>query len=428
MHPLCGVVRNLSIVELPPGIPPIFIFRGELAAPFHFTRGGRAIRTSSEFPRITGVGVTKEGALWSFVGEAVERYAASTFTEDRTIWSNYESISQRAIDPRLWIGYTPEQYSAKLPLLPFDPKAEIRWVEGISLLDGTSVLVPASCVWLRIKDMVPSEQFIQPVSTGLAAGTSLAQAAVSGLFELLERDAFANYWMLGVAPPQLPISSLADDQLPEVVSQLFEGNSLNITLYDIRVDVDIPCVLAKASLPGPNQGFALGASAAPDYTTAAIKATIEAFHIFLSMQTTKRNNPEPLSLSEIRSFIDHGRYYYEHPAEAEFFFNNPNVSTTTTDAHNSELSTAAHLGHRHLLGNLVQRITERGFDPILVDLTLPDIDVLGLKVVRCLIPGLQPITAGYNLTPHDLRRVMKVSSTLKLASNHSLNFAPHPFA
>jgi ribosomal protein S12 methylthiotransferase accessory factor len=69
-------------------------------------------------------------------------------------------------------------------------------------------------------------------------------------------------------------------------------------------------------------------------------------------------------------------------------------------------------------------LAAHGFDVIAVDLTTPDVDEAGYKVVRSVVPGLQPLDDDHTCRHLGGSRLYQWSGP---AEEHELNPDPHPF-
>src|SRR5699024_2292626 len=126
--------------------------------------------------------------------EAIERYCASFVDFGQLLLSQHQgepfesgSAQQRFAD---------HQYrEPDFPYVPLDPQAPIHWAVGRSLVSGLRRFVPASFVYLPYTPASPAEVIGPSFSTGMSAGWSLDDAMLSGLLEVVERDAFAITWM-----------------------------------------------------------------------------------------------------------------------------------------------------------------------------------------------------------------------------------------
>ena len=135
-------------------------------------------------------------------GEAVERYCGNVVPEDlvRGSASALELAGSRVVDPAEFALYSEDQYRLPgFPFVPFTSDLNIRWVLGHTMDEKVPTYVPAALTYLgyytgarRGEPPIASLQY-----AGIAAGRSRAEAEMSALLELLERDATALWWCGG---------------------------------------------------------------------------------------------------------------------------------------------------------------------------------------------------------------------------------------
>lgn len=132
-----------------------------------------------------GKGLAKEQAYMSAYGEAIERYCARMREFDVCIEGSFNHLREKhqLLDPNslcLDPNY-PYRYS--------DDKV-IDWVEGVNLLNGSKILIPANIVFFLYEPEDETKQFLPQETTGLAAGQSITEAVLQGITEVIERDAY----------------------------------------------------------------------------------------------------------------------------------------------------------------------------------------------------------------------------------------------
>lgn len=119
----------------------------------------------------------------------------------------------------------------------FDENAEIDWVVATSLTGEGDKLVPAFLVFMY--DVELKGHLFSSSSTGAAAGTTLEDAILHGLFEAIERDA----WLIGQSNPYvLPIvdyNSITNTKVKEFISKTKEMG-YDIITRDYTNDLGIP--------------------------------------------------------------------------------------------------------------------------------------------------------------------------------------------
>ena len=76
----------------------------------------------------------------------------------------------------------------------------------------------------------------------------------------------------------------------------------------------------------------------------------------------------------------------------------------------------------------IELLREQGFEVIAVDITTPDIEDVGLKVVRVVIPGLVPLHGNHNWPYLGASRLYEAPRRLGWKNpDGPLNPYPHPF-
>lgn len=414
-----GIIASIDYVPHISGGPLIHTYRGRLTHAYSFCDNG-LIRENSPQVIVSGVGLKPTDALWSLFGEAAERYSSYHFTETRTITASLSEVVDDAIDPTEWIGFDYQNTPLDFPYKRFDPEQPIRWAWVNDLSGGAPKLVPAAHIWLRLGKVFPAENFVQRTSTGLGAGTSVQQAILSGLLELVERDAFSTRWLLSANPS--PKTQVASNVL--FLQEQLQTAGIHLELFDIAVHKFAPVTLAKLTLPEHNFGLCLGAGCAKNREDADMKAALEAYHILQGMLFWHSKSPRAMLPSEVRDFVDHGRYYSQPEAAKtiQWFFNGKHDPINSAPMSLPEGSDAMAIEEVRL------RLKEQGFDSYYIDVTPTDIQEVGFVVVKVLVPGLQPLTCGQHVVADDRRRLDQVAVSLFGSNMYSINRALQPFA
>jgi YcaO-like protein with predicted kinase domain len=117
----------------------------------------------------------------------------------------------------------------------------LAWEEIINIQNGTKKLIPSDLVWLNTRIKYQPLMYVQMGSNGIASGGSLEDAILSGLYELIERDAWTlNQYLLdsGFLLHRTPLIELP----PRVEScvRKIESANLRVHLFDIGNDYKIP--------------------------------------------------------------------------------------------------------------------------------------------------------------------------------------------
>jgi ribosomal protein S12 methylthiotransferase accessory factor len=269
---------------------------------------------------------------------------------------------------------------------------------------------------------------VQPISTGLACHMGHARAAVSGICEVIERDAFTITWQAGLGRPQLRVETLSDQNYDLV--ERFERTGSTVTLLDITTDVGVPTILSVLQNATEHcAAFVVAASADLDPEEAVRKSLEELAHTRRYSQQVKTRLPrlpQQDRLAKVVDQIDHLNFWCDHANAplGEFllcsavridFDDIPNL--TTGDASRD-------------LTVVVDKIGAVGHCVVLCDLTTPDVADLGFNVIRAVVPGFHPLFMGFGIRALGGQRLREVPR--KLGGPNMLTDVgdcglPHPY-
>ena len=200
--------------------------------------------TSGFEARAGGVGIRLEDAIDRAMGELLERYASLAFDGGDRIVSSYAALrreGRRVVPFETLVPFSREQQlDAGFPYAEFHRRYSDRMDRGHQsdrwLSDPGARPIDLIRLCSRSTDEV--SPCFYPTSSGCAAGASLAGALLSGLLELIERDAIMVRWYARLAPPLLEIE--AADLLGASVGLQTDG--LEVRFHDLTMDGDVPVV------------------------------------------------------------------------------------------------------------------------------------------------------------------------------------------
>ena len=426
VSPQCGVITDFEPVQKDPGEPARpYLYAARLANHLFIENRGPSDDICA------GKGLTPAEAQAGALGEAVEQYAASCIPADHLVYAPHGVLEAPSLNPADLVLYRPEQY-ADLPYAPFADTATLGWVEGHSLLTGSALLVPAIAVFLGYRPRAPQERICPSTSTGLAAGPTLAEAMLSALYEVLERDAFIITWMHRlpaerVAPSTHPDAALVD------LCHAYVQQGVELRLYRLAVDHPCQVFLCLAVQRGGDGWPAVvaGLGADIDPARAASKAILEAGQVRSPLRTQVR---DPTVRARIAPLLANPRLVttphdhallYTHPGAAgafAFLERSPEVEVDWSAPHSSVTDR---------LRLFADHFRAQEGDVLYYDLTPPDLAELGLRTVRVIVPGFQPLHFGREprlggRRLYDLPRRLGMSEAP--ARPELLSTDPHPLA
>ncbi|MGW1974449.1 TOMM precursor leader peptide-binding protein [Streptomyces sp. NPDC001889] len=376
--------------------------------------------------------------------EAAERLASMSPIGRRTVLrAPYAELGPaRAVDPvRLGLPDPAHHGHPASATVPYTPALPLDWVHGWSLTRERPLAVPEHVAYWDPSPGRP--RVVYECSNGCGLGNSPQEAALYGLFEVAERDAFLMAWyartpLRRVAPP-------ADD--PEVL-HLTDRAALagyRITLFDATNDLGVPVVIAVALHRGepaaaPQAFVAAGGhhdprSAIRSAVSEVVTNVVNAVHRHRAepglydrrrlltllerpeLVTTLSDHVAVNTLPEARSRLD---FLHGDGAEADWRELWPGAPAPVPDL------TA-------LLERTVARLAGLGLEVVVVPQDEPGVrDRLGLSTVKVVVPGSLPMTFGHvNRRTRGLPRLLEVPFRLgradRVLGHGELSPHPHPF-
>jgi ribosomal protein S12 methylthiotransferase accessory factor len=424
VDPAVGIVRRVSELRADDDEPDFFHYLATACDTGRFTR-------LSNFNNTGGVSSDRPGAIAKALGEAVERYCSAIFDYRDLVLAPYDELKERAVPPEHFALHSEAQYSAPdLPWRPFRRDSPVCWTRGTSLVTGEPTLVPASMVFVPFHFVTTrgDTPIGQPISTGLACGSSTEDAELSGLCEAVERDAFTLTWQARMSWPRVDRATLPS--APSGLVRRYEEVGLTVELMDITTDLGVPTMLAFAIGEAPTSpAVTVAAAADPSAEVAAVKTLEELAHTRKFSRQLLQCTP-PVAVDpehghpEVVDQRAHLRFYGPQTSRAfaEFAWSSPSVRSFPAEATPAQAETP--------LAGAVASVAARGLEPIACDLTTPDVADLGLRVVRVVVPGLHPLFMGYRNRALGGDRLYTVPQLLGfdgLERGAPDNPYPHPF-
>ena len=292
--------------------------------------------------------------------------------------------------------------------MPFDAHAPQRWTEAERLTDGKSIAVLADLVYSShaLRDLHGQTTFYwRSNSSGCAAGTTMADARLAGILELIERDAFMRHWFA-----QQPGVGLAIDSLPGVFQRRIQA--IRLTGFTVSVQTlhaphgQVAFLFARHA----GRRFAcVSAGAGLTLARAMESALVELeSRVFSLLNGHDVGHMRP---SDVVTPDDHFALY----ARPAWFNRADNLATPATHM------SFARAEQRDVASpqTLYESLVAGGIVPLFVDIT-PRHNALGngerLSVARVFAPGLIPMAFGNAMEPRG-----------SIAVRHPASAFPHPF-
>lgn len=343
-----GVVETVGEAESYPA--PYYIARLSDTSAF---ADGTAARQAA------GVDPGWNAAFMKALGEGLERYCAGVWRHSEFTTATATELAD-AVPPSAFVR--PDDWDG-------DTAGDDRpWVPGGALSTDERVHVPAELVHYP-----PPERTIRPaVTTGLGLGNSTVEAVLSGLYEVVERDATTVAWYSTYEPLELSV----EDETYRNLAARAGAEGLDATALLLTQDVDVP-VVAVAVEHESWPKLALGTAAHLDPARAARDALAEAVQNWVELREMGET-----AATEADGAIG---YYAEHPPEVTGFVDPDSRVPAESVGPRSVPDGAAHLEA------VVERVTDVGLEPVAVRTTTRDVERIGFEAVRVLVPSTQPL-------------------------------------
>ncbi|GAA2310056.1 YcaO-like family protein [Nonomuraea roseoviolacea subsp. roseoviolacea] len=361
---LSGTHRVLTPAETLRRIRPLFPVVGitriadvtwldEIGIPVH-----QAVRPNSRTVSVSqGKGLTHDLAKVSAAMESIESWHAERVDPGET--------TATVADMERACGYRVRELALE-PRHHLWPGLELEWTRASRLDDGTDTFLPTDLLRLdgRVRDTWMPPLFAQN-SNGLASGNTFAEAALHGLYEVIERDCLAR---AATGPsPALDLGTV-DGPAREPLD-LMAAAAVEVRVEVLPSPTGLACFLAtiwSEEFPVP---FA-GAGAHLDRDVALCRALTEAAQSRVTQIAGARDD---LTTGAYRRAVSSGSARPEPLPEA--------VRLTYDEIASVRNETLAE-DLRATVGGVVALT---GRSPLVADHTRPD---LGIPVVRVVCPGL----------------------------------------
>jgi ribosomal protein S12 methylthiotransferase accessory factor len=384
------------------------------------TEGGPSLLTKTS----SGSGNSPENSMVPAMAEMLERHAASCIEENRVFLASINELGEYALDTRVLPACSAtEMENPMCYALPPQRDKPMRWIEGISLRTGKACALPFAMVGLNVGKLHPEERLQAPISTGLAAHRSLTQALVSGLLETIERDALSLMWLQMIPGRRIAGSGLT----PSWKSAI---GRLRYYFLDISTDLEIPVVCCIRRSAESDRAHTLVSCAAGFEEEKLIEKTVR--DIAAHSIGFRKHRPTPRSFKDFTA-IHHGATYMAHRDRASAF-----TFLLDGERESSEIMLCTDLDAEQRgqelpeeqLAYLQKRLSICGFEAFAVDLTSVEAFSAGMRVVRTIVPGLQPLPYRYDTRylahPRLYEAPRKMGHRCHLESE--INHWPLPFA
>lgn len=377
-----------------------------------------------------GTALTREVALGKAVGEAIERYCVDVADCSDVEFGAYRDLGAVATDPRRFVLFHSDQYGKPgFPFVPITDASEIGWVQGFSLTRSEETLVPASLVHFTYVPPHLEQVFEVAPLSGYACGNTMEEAILRALCEVVERDAFMVFWYNWLPVPAVRLDLLKSLETRQALDRYHPVDGY-VSCASITTDIGIPAIVAVLTSSAPSQPAAVVATAAdvdPEKAVARALYELASNRLLVRYYLESGAKPIPRWPWQVIDQEDHGLFFCD---QSRLNLLDP-LLRPRWSVNPGDIAPPASFDVKENIERCVGRLEAVNLEVIVVDLTSPEVDELGFKVVKVLIPGMQPIDFGGRWPHLGGRRLYEVPRRLgypRCAGTPSeLNLFPHPF-
>jgi oxazoline/thiazoline synthase len=334
-----------------------------------------------------GKGTTAIQAEVSALCEAAERYSGNFHGDEEVVRGSLLSLGEQAIHPNDCQLYAERQYVSRAEWNsehgtfqyvpePFDATAELNWTPVWSLTERRHRYLPTGFLYYGAPAR-PGQNYVHADSNGNAAGSSLEDAVLQGLLELVERDSVAIWWYNRSRVPAVDLDAFGDSWTDEL-RDVYAGLNRAVWVLDVTADLGIPSMVAVSRRTDRQpEEIMFGFGAHLDPRVALRRALTELNQMMPAVVETTGDGqydwPDPDLLGWWRhATVANQPYLLPDPDER------PRIPGDYNYAPCQDLSED--------VAAIQGKLESLGMEVLVLDQTRPDI---GLPVVKVIVPGMR---------------------------------------
>lgn len=334
-------------------------------------------------------GRTVASAKTATLCECLERYSTIFFGDRKRIQATREHLGDSAYDLRQLQLFSDAQYAMRQQASrdaikpnhripdPPDDSARCSWATAWSLTHQRFVHLPATYCFYGFQE--PDSRNTCD-SNGVAAGTTLEEAILSGLLELIERDAVALWWYNRCRRPAVDMASFDLPYWHKIERYYREDLGRELHVLDLRTDTQVPVfVVVSRRTDAAAEDILLGYGAHTDPAFAIMRALSDSQQYLpaLAQRDGQGKTRYRFVDPDKRAWFETATYR-DHP----YLVPDPSMPARTRD----QLPSMASDDIRDDLVRCIDVLRDIDLDVLAMDLTRPDV---GLPVARVAVPGLR---------------------------------------
>ena len=389
-------VQSVTTDQLQLGSRSVWVSRARFALP-NLLDSDRLARQGGS------IHLHKDTSRLRAVGESVERFAAGDYGREEVTVDAADDLDASYVQPDHVLAFSKQQRERGVASRAFDPQEPNAWVRGQRVCTGEPVYVLAEQVYYPFWSPISGRAGLhsRANSSGVAAAPTALKAVVGAYREMVERHAFMKAWLSQYSPPRLQRTSMPPD-CQDVLDGL-TTDDWTIALFDLTAMLPSSKLAVVLAIAESRRALLLGcACGLPDES--ALRATLE---LVDGVANSPATDTGVTDRSQVRSPEDHRAFYrVEANRHGARFLGASRRTVPFSTLPRYEMDTPV--------------------PSDAVSVALSSSRTSPLHVARCVVPGLIPMSFGFDREPLGL----PLAATMLRRSGRSpdLPLHPHPFA
>ena len=372
--------------------------------------------------------------------EAMERYAGFRPRGKKTIiYESYNSLKEKGlpvINPYELIlneNSLSNIGTTANSKFKFENNKYYHWVYGYDVLNEEPILLPETYIYygltLKSKEY-NSEIFVYEVSNGCATGSNILESSYFGLLEVIERDNFLTAWYTDRDITEIIYTDIVyNSELEESLKNFFfKYSDFDLHFFDISTElsaITILCTIERKIPDKKKMNFMCAAASDFNIEEAMNRALHEITSIFYGLEKRFEEEYEEISyksndMTLIHTMDDHSLVYgcYDKLNEIRF-----------REQATSQRKISDYIHDYNSINNcyevLLQELRALNKKILIFDQTTEEMRQVGLFCTKTVVPGLLPMTFGYNNLRVSKERIEELEKCT--GRKLELTFLAHPF-
>lgn len=396
---------------------------------FQYSASVNPIFTYSRRNQIVGSGFSffsKNEAIIKCIAESAERYCSDIWNNGDFIRTSSGSLRDKAVDLNYLSPFTKDQLaSPDFKKFSFDERTLFNWTEIWEYPNMRKKLIPAQLVYNRFVD--GDLRFVRlPISTGAAAGFTLESALYRGICEVIERDSFMIMYLNKLCRCSVDLEKIKNPKIRYILEKA-KRYLLEVRVFDITTDLGVPSFLSLV-IDRSGYGMAVSSGLKADLRSevAILGALQESFHTRSWIRSCVESgdiDPNLIVADRIQTIKERGAFWFpKKKIEClKCYLDLPDLDSWTRGMR-------SRLSDDKLLEEVVNILKRNNMNIFYKELASSQASNLGLRVVKVIIPQLQPLYLDERYPYLGNDRIYSIPGKIGLyPKSLSLNTCPHPF-